>query len=83
MNQKEWEDMKNVDLETVNPDTLKDIRDVKIDTSLPKQERIREFIRQIGNPYCFKCGKTVVKINFADTQETFEDRMKAYIDSLS
>ena len=38
---------------------LVDIRDVKIDRTLPSDERIRSFIEQIKNPYCFKVGDTV------------------------
>ena len=75
------EAMQNVDIRSVDPDTLRDIRDVKVNTDLPKQERILDFIRQIGNPYCFRHGKYVVKISFADTDVTLEERMLAYIRS--
>ena len=77
--QEELEAMKNVDIRTVNPATLRDIRDVKINTALPKAQRIQDYIRQIGNPYCYRHGKYVVKIRFADTNVTLEDRMLAYI----
>ena len=53
-------DMKNIDLATVDRDELVDIRDVKVNTALPKRERAIDFIRQIGNPYCYKHGKYVV-----------------------
>ena len=46
-----------------------------------KKERILDFIRQIGNPYCYKHGKYVVKVSFADTEATLEDRMLSYIRS--
>ena len=79
--QEALEAMKNVDIRTVNPATLRDIRDVKINTALPKAQRIQDYIRQIGNPYCYRHGKYVVKIRFADTNVTLEDRMLAYIRS--
>ena len=79
--QEELEAMKNVDIRTVNPATLRDIRDVKINTALPKAQRIQDYIRQIGNLYCYRHGKYVVKIRFADTNVTLEDRMLAYIRS--
>lgn len=79
--QEELEAMKNVEIRTVNPATLRDIRDVKINTALPKAQRIQDYIRQIGNPYCYRYGKYVVKISFADTDVTLEDRMLAYIRS--
>ncbi len=75
------EAMQNVDIRTVDPETLRDIRDVEVNTSLPKKERILDFIRQIGNPYCYRHGKYVVKISFTDTDVTLEDRMLSYIRS--
>ena len=75
------EAMQNVDVRTVDPTTLRDIRDVKVNTSLPKQERILDFIRQIGNPYCYRHGKYVVKVSFTDTDVTLEDRLLSYIRS--
>lgn len=75
------EAMPNVDVRTVAPATLRDIRDVVVKPDLPKKERILDFIRQIGNPYCYRHGKFVVKVTFADTDVTLEDRMLAYIRS--
>jgi len=73
--------MRGVDVRTVNPETLRDIRDVKVNTELPKRERILDFIRQIGNPYCYRHGKYVVKVSYTDTDVTLEERMLAYIRS--
>ena len=73
--------MQSVDIHSVDPDTLRDIRDVTVNTDLPKKERILDFIRQIGNPYCFRHGKYVVKVSFTDTDVTLEDRMLSYIRS--
>lgn len=78
---KELEAMQSVDVRTVDIDTLRDIRDVKINTDLPKKERILDFMRQIGNPYCYRHGKYVVKISFTDTEVTLEQRMLAYLRS--
>ncbi|WP_300447358.1 DUF6870 family protein [uncultured Oscillibacter sp.] len=75
------EAMQDVDVRTVDPSDLRDIRDVKVNTDLPKRERILDFIRQIGNPYCYRHGKYVVKVSFTDTDVTLEDRMLSYIRS--
>lgn len=75
------EAMRNVDIRTVDPDTLRDIRDVEVNAALPKGERILDFIRQIKNPYCYRHGKYVVKVSFTDTDVTLEDRMLSYIRS--
>jgi len=55
-------DMKNIDIRTVDPSTLVDIKTVKVNTDLPVEERKKDYIRQVKNPYCFKCGKVVVKM---------------------
>ena len=73
--------MQAVDVRTVDPETLRDIRDIHVDAELPKKERLLEFIRQIGNPYCYRHGKYVVKVSFTDTDVTLEQRMLAYIRS--
>ena len=73
--------MQEVDVRTVNREALRDIRDVEINASLPKGERILDFIRQIGNPYCYRHGDYVVKISFTDTDVTLEERMLSYIRS--
>lgn len=73
--------MQSVDLKTVDRSTLKDIREVEINQELPKKERILDFIRQIGNPYCYQYGKYVVKVSFCKTEATLEDRMLSYLRS--
>lgn len=73
--------MQDVDVRMVDPDTLRDIRDVKVNVELPKQERMLDFIKQIGNPYCYRHGKYVVKVSYTDTDVTLQDRLLAYIRS--
>ncbi len=77
----ELEAMRSVDIHTVDPETLRDIRDVKVNVELPKRERMLDFLRQIGNPYCYRHGKYVVKVSFADTETTLEERLLSYIQS--
>lgn len=73
--------MQDVNIRTVDPEMLRDIRDVQVHADLPKKERILDFIQQIGNPYCYRHGKYVVKISFTDTDVTLEQRMLSYIRS--
>lgn len=60
--------MRSVDIRTVNPDTLVDINDVVINRDLPPRERVRDYIRQIKNPYCYKSHGMIVKVNFSGTE---------------
>lgn len=70
------------DIRTVDRANLVDISSVKIDSELPKTERIKSFISQIGNPYCYLDGDVVVGISYADTDISLEDRLKSYACSL-
>ena len=79
--EQELEAMRTVDVHKVDPETLRDIRDVQIKTELPKHERMLDFLRQIGNPYCYRHGKYVVKVSFAETDVTLEDWLLSYIRS--
>jgi len=76
------EQMKNIDIRTVDPSTLVDIKDIQINTSLPRSERILDFLEQVKNPYCFRVGKAAVKISFSDTEATVEDCLERYLLSL-
>lgn len=70
--QEELEEMSNVDVREVDSDSLVDIRDVRIDPDLPVKERVLDYVRQMKNPYCYRCGDTVVKISFSG-KKTLED----------
>ena len=75
--------MKNVDIRTVDREALVDITEVQIDGKMPQKQRFDSFLRQIKNPYCYRCGNVVVKISFSDTDATLEDRLEQYLRSLS
>lgn len=53
--------------------SLVDIRDVKIDRSLPMEERVKSYVEQVKNPYMFKVGNTVVRVSYANTQRTMNE----------
>lgn len=52
---------------------LVDINDVNVDRSLPKDKRIEEYVKQIKDPYRFRCGKFVVSVSFSDSGLSLED----------
>lgn len=70
------------DIRNTDRALLKDIRDVIIDTSLPCKERIKSYIDQIGNPYCYVDNGVVVALGYADTQVSLQERLKSYVSSL-
>ncbi|MCI9047961.1 MAG: hypothetical protein HFG71_11960 [Hungatella sp.] len=68
-------------MRTIRPDTLEHIENVKINTDLPVEERMMEFVRQIKNPYFFRCGKLIVQVEYSDTDKTINDCLKEFIES--
>lgn len=58
---------------------LVDIRSVSVDKRLSKEERIADFVRQIKNPYCFRCGDFVVNASFAGNGATLEDCLRGIL----
>lgn len=71
--------MQAADLRTAELGELKDIQEVTVNAELSKKERMIDFISQIGNPYCYRHGAYVVKVSFADTDTTLEERMLSYM----
>lgn len=51
-----------------------DIRDVRIDGSLPPEERIRSFVEQVKDPYRFKVGDVTVRVSYSGESSTLNDR---------
>ena len=61
---------------TFHPEDLVDICDISVDRDLPKEERIAEFVRQIKNPYHFKCGKFTIRASFPSEGSTLEECLR-------
>ena len=76
------EAMKSIDPRTVDRSTLMQRSSVRLDPAAPREERLRDFIQQIKNPYCYLDGKTVVKISFSKTDTTLEDCLEHYLRGL-
>lgn len=67
---------------SIDKTDLRDIGSVSIDMTLSQQERMKSFVEQIGNPYCYLDGDIVVSVGYADTDISLQDRLKSYISSM-
>ena len=72
----EIQNLKDINIREVDVSTLVDIRNVQIDESMTYEQRIRDFVRQIKNPYCFLVGDVVVKLNFSANGPTITDSLE-------
>lgn len=61
--------------EPIDRSELVDISIVKINTELPVEERIKDYIRQIKDPYHYIDHGVVVTIKFAG-KKSFDDCLK-------
>lgn len=62
---KDLELMREMDVREIDPDTLPDIADIRVDTSLPSEQRMASVLQQMnGNPYFFRSGSLIVKTSF-------------------
>jgi len=68
------EQMKNVNIRTVNIDDLVDIRYVKINRKKPKDKRIKDLFEKV-NPYCYKVGNVAVKASFPNIGVTLDEKL--------
>lgn len=66
------EEMRAVNIRTVEPESLVDITQIHIDDNLEGGERVEEFIRQVKNPYCYKVGKMIVKSSYSESATLME-----------
>ena len=71
-------ELAHVDIRTVDPSNLVDIKDIVIKTDLPVRERVHDYIRQIKNPYCYTSHGVVVKLSFSG-EKTLEECLETCI----
>ena len=76
------EEMKAVDIRTVAPDELVDVREIFLDENLSKEERADEFARQVKNPYCFRVGDMIVKNVYSNNGVSLRDRFEQFARTL-
>ena len=74
--------MKENNQTTADMSGLVDIRDVKVDRSLPVEDRIRSYVEQVKDPYCFRVGDVKVRVSFASNGRTLNDNFTDMLASL-
>ena len=71
--------MRDVDIMQADRDALVDIRDNHIDSGKPVEIKLREYMEQVRNPFLVKYGDYIIKLSYADTEKSMDDRMKEYV----
>ena len=81
-NLKDLEEMNITDITKVDKNSLVNIDTVKIDASLPIEERMLSYLEQIKNPYCFLVGNAPVKVIFIDKGRTLDNAVRNFLTDL-
>ena len=61
-------------ISTCDENSVMDLRDVIIDTTQPVIDRMESFINQVKNPYLFKVGDVIIKVEYGDGKN-FKDAL--------
>ena len=75
--------MSKLDVTSVNPDELVDIRDVQIDDNLNDVDKIQDYIEKIKNPYVYKYGDYIVKLEFENEGSTLGELLEELIEKVA
>ena len=63
-------------INTFNTENFTDLKDLDVDKTKAKQERLKQFIADVKNPYMVRVGDTLVKIEFTGGRN-FSDALTA------
>jgi len=78
MSRQELERLRRLDIKDIDANDLQELKEVKLYSDLPVQERLELFLCQIGNPYCFKVNGTSVQVSFACGRKTLDAALNNY-----
>lgn len=76
--------LENMERESINrkdTEALPDLLDITIEGETPVQ-RLESYLSQTENPYCFRVGKTPVRLLFHNEEKTLQEKLKSYFLSL-
>lgn len=78
----ELKSMSAMGIDQIDRNSLIDIKDIKIDPSLPPKQRMEHYLKQIKNPYFFMSGDTLVHIRFINKEKSLSQSLINYFSNL-
>lgn len=64
---------KNMNIEDINYDDIDNIDDITINSDIPPEDRIINFLNSTKNPYFFRINDTIVKFSFSENDITADE----------
>ena len=59
-------DCKYTDINNIDLDEIDNIDDITINEELSSEDRIKQFLIDFKNPYCYKIDEFIVKLSFSE-----------------
>ena len=72
MTAKEYRALLDVDFDDVDIKDMPDMAEIKIDKSLSQEERQKQYLDKVGNPYLIRIGNMKIKVRFANNGISME-----------
>ena len=60
--------MKDRDIRTIEQHELQELPQDAVEHGLPQEERLKNLLDKVGNPYCYLDNGIIVKLNFAPSR---------------
>ncbi|EGT4625337.1 TPA: hypothetical protein KNN56_001753 [Clostridioides difficile] len=60
-------------LDDVDINTLTDLKNISVDTSISKEKRVEKLLSSGINPYLFRVGDMKIKVVYSNTGKTLSD----------
>lgn len=76
----ELEELRKVKLDEIEINSLTDLNSIAVDTSLPKEKRIKKILDSGINPYIFRVGNMKIKATYSNTGRTLSDIIENLIE---
>ena len=72
-------EFRSQDIMDIDPESLTDLADLKIDPKLPVMDRVLSLLEQSCNPYAYRDRGMVVKISFSESGRSLQECMEEYL----
>ena len=72
------ESMRRIDISAIDKDALVDVSGMTFDNTLPKEQRAANMLAVMKDPYCFRHGDMVIKLEFADDGPPLQDLLTSF-----
>ena len=74
----EVEKMKAIDISAVDKETLVDASGFSFDNTLSRETRALRMLEQFKNPYCFRYGEMIIKLEFSEDGPSLQDLLTTF-----